>query len=128
MKLDPFTQVDDMPFTLTRDALLRSHGEPGRMVRNGVGLTELDYGHVVVRFQDCGRLEEITREAAVLEIGKVAVPFGTLAAFIEAHDPAAFRRAGFLVSPAFGLAFDPSEPFWVTALARHCVPQWKLLR
>jgi hypothetical protein len=81
----------------------------------------------VYRFQDCGRLEEITLQAQVVSFGKVAVPFANLAAFVRAHDPGTFERAGFLVSPQFGLAFDPSEPFWVTALARHCLPEWRSL-
>ncbi len=55
------------------------------------------------------------------------MPFASLATFIRGRDPQAFERAGFLVSPAFGLAFDPAQPFWVTALARHCLPQWKAL-
>lgn len=49
------------------------------------------------RFQDCGRLEEITMQAEVVNIGKVAVPFANLAAFIHAHDPEAFERAGFVI-------------------------------
>jgi hypothetical protein len=60
-------------------------------------------------------------------MGNVAVPFESLAAFIRHQDAEAFERAGFLVSPAFGLAFDPTEPFWVTALARHCIPEWRAL-
>ncbi|SFN23790.1 hypothetical protein SAMN05444747_1193 [Variovorax sp. OV329] len=127
MKLDPFERVDDTPFALSKEALLRDRGEPWRALRNDVGLNEMDYGDVVYRFQDCGRLEEITLQAEVLSIGNLAVPFACLAAFVRAHDPAAFERAGFLVSPGFGLAFDPSEPSWVTALARHCLPQWKRL-
>lgn len=127
MKLDPFVQVDDTPFSVSRDDVLRAHGRPWRSVRNGVGLNELDYGDVVYRFQDSGRLEEITLEAAVVTIGNVAVRFETLAGFIRGQDPEAFERAGFLVSPEFGLAFDPTEPFWVTALARHCIPDWKAL-
>ena len=87
----------------------------------------MDYGDVVYRFQDSGRLEEITQEAEVVTLGKVAVPFASLAGFIRAQDPDAFERAGFLVSPGFGLAFDPGEPFWVTALARHCIPEWEAL-
>jgi hypothetical protein len=63
----------------------------------------------------------------VLDLGTVAVPFASLEAFIAAQDPAAFRRAGFVVSPQFGLAFDPREPCWITALARHCLPQWEAL-
>lgn len=127
MKLDPYVQVDDWPFTLSSEDLQRARGTPWRAQRNGVGLDEMDYGDVVFRFQDCGRLEEITVQAAVVNIGNVAVPFANLAGFIRAHDPEAFDRAGFVVSPKFGLAFDPSQPSWVTALARHCLPEWKRL-
>jgi hypothetical protein len=127
LKLQPYVKVDDIPFTVSSDDIVRSRGKPWRSLRNGVGLNELDYGHVVYRFQDCGRLEEVTLEAEVVALGNVVVPFDTLAAFIRRHDPDAFERAGFLVSPEFGLAFDPGEPFWVTALARHCIPEWKAL-
>lgn len=128
MRLVPFARVDDTPFTLSVDDLRRARGEPWRAQRNDVGLNEMDYGDVVYRFQDCGRLEEVTLQAEVVEIGNVAVPFANLAAFVRTHDPEPFERAGFLVSPEFGLAFDPHEPFWVTALARHSIPEWLKLR
>lgn len=127
MNLDPYLQVDDAPFALSCQDLRRRCGEPWRSGRNEVGLNEMDYGDVVYRFQDSGRLEEVTREAKVVHLGNVAVPFACLAAFIQAQDAQAFERAGFVVSPRFGLAFDPAQPFWVTALARHCVPQWRRL-
>jgi hypothetical protein len=127
MRLDPYVQVDATPFTVRAGDLLRLRGKPWRAGRNDVGLNEMDYGDVVCRFQDCGRLEEITLQAEVVMLGNVAVPFATLAAFVRGHDAEAFERAGFLVSPRFGLAFDPAEPFWVTALARHCIAQWKAL-
>jgi hypothetical protein len=127
VKLQPFEQVDDTAFSVSSEDVRRARGTPWRSGRNGVGLNELDYGDVVYRFQDCGRLEEITREARVLVIGNVAVPFEALAAFIRTQDPDAFERAGFLVSPAFGVAFDPKEPYWITALARHCIPEWEAL-
>jgi hypothetical protein len=127
VKLQPYEQVDDTPFSATRDEIERARGKPWRTERNGVGLNEMDYGDVVYRFQDCGRLEEVTREAKVLSLGNISVPFETLAGFIRSQDTEAFERARFLVSPQFGIAFDPSEPYWVTALARHCIPQWKAL-
>lgn len=127
MRLAPFVSVDGHVFSLSREEVLRLLGRPFRTARNGVGLNELDYGRIVFRFQDGGRLEEITLEAQVLDLGAVAVPFASLEAFIEAQDPAAFRRAGFVVSPRFGLAFDPLQPYWVTALARHCLPEWEAL-
>ena len=127
MKLQPFVQVDATPFSASTADILQARGQPWRAQRNGVGLNELDYGDVVYRFQDGGRLEEITLQAEVVTLGNVVVPFQSLADFIRTHDPEAFERAGFLVSPGFGLAFDRTEPFWVTALARHCIPEWQAL-
>lgn len=124
----PYEQVDDTPFSATGDDVRRTRGEPWRARRNEVGLDEMDYGEVVFRFQESGRLEEVTLQAEVVRLGNVAVPFDALAGFVRSQDPQVFERAGFLVSPAFGLAFDPAEPFWVTALARHCLPQWEALR
>jgi hypothetical protein len=126
--LRPYEQVDDTPFSASSDDIRRARGHPWRARRNEVGLDEMDYGEVVFRFQDSGRLEEVTLQAEVVRLGNVAVPFDALAGFLRSQDPQLFERAGFLVSPAFGLAFDPAEPFWVTALARHCLPQWEALR
>jgi hypothetical protein len=127
VKLIPFQTVDDVPFSSTEADILRMHGHPMRRRRNEVELNELDYGGVVFRFQDSGRLEEVTMQAEVLHLGAVAVPFANLEAFVQGQDPGAFYRARFLVSPAFGFAFDPREPSWVTALARHAIAQWHAL-
>jgi hypothetical protein len=127
MKLDPFSAVDDVSFSVSREEVLRVRGTPVRQGRNGVGLNELDYADVVLRFQDCGRLEEITAQAPVLNLGTVSVPFFALERFVRENDPSAFERAGFVVSPRFGLAFDPHCPSWVTALAEHCIAQWRAL-
>lgn len=127
MKLQPFVRVDDTPFSASREEVLRMRGEPMRTCRNDIGLHELDYDSVVYRFQDGGRLEEITLRAPVVNIGNLSVPFTALASFVRATDPSAFEKAGFLVTPMFGLAFDPDEPFWVTALAAHCLDAWRAL-
>lgn len=128
MKLEPFVRVDDLPFTVSPDDLRRRLGRPLREQRNEVGLDELDYGDTIYRFQDSGRLEEVTRRASVIHLGAVAVPFAALPVFVREHDPAAFRAGGFYVSPALGLAFDPADSNWVTALAAHCLPQWQALQ
>ena len=52
---------------------------------------------------------------------------GSGSAKLRAHDGQVFERAGFVVSPRFGLAFVPAEPDWVTALAAHCVDTWRAL-
>ena len=125
MHLQPYLSVDGVPFTATRRDVIRTHGSPHSEARNDVGLTALDYGDVVYRFQDWGQLEEITVRAQALHLGTVAVPIRDLAAFVRAHDGSAFEWAGFLVSPLYGIAFVPTEACWVTALARHCLQQWK---
>lgn len=127
MNLLPFVSVDGTPFSVSREEVVKMRGQPARTGRNGVGLHELDYESVVYRFQDCGRLEEITMQAPVVNIGNVAVPFNALASFVRSADPGVFERAGFVVTPKFGLAFDPDEPFWVTALAAHCLDEWRAL-
>jgi hypothetical protein len=127
MKLQPFTSVNGVPFSVSREEVLRVRGQPVREGRSDVGLNEFDYEDMVFRFQDCGRLEEVTAQAPVLNLGTVAVPFGSLERFIQGTDPCAFERAGFVVSPMFGLAFDPQCPSWVTALAEHCIAEWQAL-
>lgn len=127
MRLEPYDSFGDFAFTLRAADLLARRGAPARSRRNEVELDEMDYGDVVLRFQDNGRLEEITTRAPVLHLGAVAIPFAQLQAFVQAQDPQAFWRARFLVSPALGLAFDPTEPDWVTALARHCLGEWERL-
>jgi hypothetical protein len=126
-RLEPYTAFGGIPLSCRVEALVARLGPPARCSRNPVALTEYDYGHAVFRFQDSGRLEEITRRAPVLDLGPVAVPFSALAGFVQTQDEALFERAGFLISPAFGLAFVPDEPDWVTALARHCLPTWRAL-
>lgn len=126
--LTPYQAFDGIPFSLGVDALIADLGLPERSARNAAALDEYDYGHSVFRFQDGGRLEEITKRTPVLQIGAVAIPFAALGGFVRYQDAGVFERAGFLVSPLYGLAFVPDEPDWVTALARHCIPTWRAMQ
>jgi hypothetical protein len=127
LRLQPFTAFGELSFSLSAEDLVARFGPPQRRSRNNVALEEYDYGHRVLRFQDGGRLEEITLRAPALQLDKVVIPFAALASFVLSQDPGTFERAGFLVSPAFGIAFVPGEPDWVTALARHCISTWRAL-
>lgn len=127
MNLEPFVSVDGTSFTSTQSEIVAKRGQPNRRLRNSVELNEFDYGDVIFRFQDSGRLEEITRLAPVLIIGTQVVLFPSLAGFVGRNDPMAFERGGFIVSPRFGLAFDPQCPSWVTALAEHCLETWRAM-
>jgi len=127
MNLTPFVEVDGTLFSMSQDDVISRLGRPPRTSKNNVELNELDYGEVVFRFQDSGRLEEVTKRTPVLHLGKVAVPFAMLDPFVKEQDPTSFERAGFVVSPAFGFAFAPQSPAWITALAKHCIPTWQSL-
>lgn len=127
MKVLPYLRVDDTVFDATFDDVERRFGRPVHRARNAVGLDELDYGHTVFRFQAGGRLEEVTMQARVLDLGVVAVPFAHLGRFVQAQDEGAFRRAGFVISPRYGIAFVPDCPSWVTALAAHSIDAWRAL-
>ena len=127
MYLEPYIRVNAVPFTASRDDVVCLHGRPRSEERSAIGLTALDFGGIVYRFQDSGRLEEVTQRAPVLSLGRVMVPFAHLAAFVRAQDAGAFERAGFLASPLFGFAFVPDVPDWITALARHCLPEWEAI-
>lgn len=127
MRLQPFEAVDGLSFALHPPELVQQLGWPQREHRNAVGLNEYDYEERILRFQDCGRLEEVTVRAWVLHLGSLAIPFVHLEAFVREHDADCFERAGFLVSPRFGLAFVPDCPPWITALAPHGVEAWRRL-
>ncbi len=127
MKLDPFVSVNDLPFTVSREQVLRLWGRPAEEGFNVVGLIELDYGTTVYRFQTSGSLEEVTLQAATVQLGVEVIPFEVLRDHVRAHDPDMFERAGFVVSPKFGLAFDPTSDRWVTVLAVHCLDEWRAL-
>ncbi len=128
MRLVPYIAVDGVPFATSPAQLHARFGPPLRRERTPVGLNEHDYGDRVFRFQDSGRLEEITQRAPQLQLGELGIAFATLAAYVRAHDAEAFERAGFLVSPRYGLAFVPGAPDWVTALAAHCIDTWRAMR
>lgn len=127
MNLEPFTSVDGTPFSATEQDIVATRGQPAKRCRNSVALNELDYGDVIFRFQDSGRLEEVTRLAPVIFIGAHAILFPALASFVRENDPSNFARGGFIVSPRYGLAFDPQCPSWVTALAEHCLTTWRAM-
>ena len=127
MHLQPFVRVDETLFSDSEQDIVARKGEPKKRLRNSVQLNELDYGDVVFRFQDCGRLEEVTKLAPVVFVNGQPMLFPALAGFVRRNDADVFERGGFLVSPAFGLAFDPHDPSWVTALARHCIDTWRAL-
>jgi len=127
MQLEPFVSVNGLPFNASREDVVRLHGKPLQEGFNVVGLIEFDYGSTVFRFQTSGRLEEVTQQAATVQLTGKVIPFDALHDFVRTHDREMFERAGFVVSPKYGLAFVPASDHWLTALAAHCLDEWRAL-
>ena len=107
VKIIPFVRVGDVAFGSDPAAVIGIMGERYTRQVNRIGLTEIDYGTEVYRFDDDAVLVEITVGAPVLELDGKNISYDTLADFLRANDPHAFERAGFMISPRYGIAFDP---------------------
>lgn len=127
MKIEPFSKLDLVSLDTRRDELGNIFSSPLNKGVNRVGLEEFDCGDRVFRFESNWRLREVTVEAKQIELGRVSVSFARLADFIAANDPHAFEKHGFIVSPAYGIAFDLQHRPWVTVLTRRGLEEWTKL-
>lgn len=127
MRIEPFSKLDDVPLDATRDELSRLLGAPSSTNVNRIGLEEFDYRDRIFRFAPSGFLSEVTIEAERVEFDQVSVPFTALPGFITSNDPHSFEKYGFIVSPAYGVAFDPEHHPWVTVLTRGGLDGWTKL-
>ena len=125
MRIVPFESVGEIKFSASREDVIAALGQPDQEVSNKIGLLELKYQNIIVRLDKSGSIEEITAHAPALNLGKNCILFAELAAYIHQHDHSVFKSVGFLVSPNFGLAFDPDYPSWVTAIIKHSVNLWR---
>ncbi|MEM8661517.1 MAG: hypothetical protein AAGF35_11585 [Pseudomonadota bacterium] len=105
--------------------LLSYLGCPNSNMKNSIGLVELDFGSKVFRFDPSGALSEVTIESEVVELDHTSIPFEDLAARLKAEDAGVFEKYGFIVSPEFGLAFDPEHSPWVTVLTKRGLAAWQ---
>jgi hypothetical protein len=125
MKVTPFTSVNGLSFGMSREAVVASIGDPSKVRSRKEGsILQLVYASARYRFDE-GALTEITVDAPIVEIGAVSISFQTLAPYLKKQDPGAFEKVGFIVSPSYGLAFDPQHASWVTAFPKERLPLWR---
>ncbi|MBE0462096.1 MAG: hypothetical protein ACTIDY_01535 [Halomonadaceae bacterium] len=124
MRIEPFSKLDDVSLNATRDDLSRLLGAPLGTKVNRIGLEEFDYRDRIFRFEPSGFLSEVTIKAERVEFDQVSVQFTALSGFIFSNDPQSFEKHGFIVSPAYGVAFDPEHHPWVTVLTRGGLDGW----
>jgi hypothetical protein len=124
MMIEPYKKVGQISLAVTADDLLLDLGEPSIKSINCIGLLEFDFGSKVFRFDSSGALEEVTFESDVIELESESIPFKYLAVHVKKWDAAMFEKFGFIISPKFGLAFDPEHSPWVTVLTKKSLASW----
>ncbi|MGM0768353.1 MAG: hypothetical protein ACQEV6_10020 [Pseudomonadota bacterium] len=127
MRIQPYSKLGHVSLGISRDELELMLGVPFAKRTNRVGLEELDYGDSVYRFESSGLLSEVTIEAVHVEFGKIGVPFANLAEFIASNDPDSVEKHGFILSPGYGVVFDPEDRPWVTVLTERGFEAWAKL-
>lgn len=134
MRIVPYVSIAEMPFGCDEAVVLAAFGKPHQRELNRHQRLELAYGSHSFRFaREGGALVEVTASAASLAIAGCVLPGATRAelAFVELGyamaklDPGSFLAHGFIVSPRFGMAFDPHAPSFVTAFARSELAGWQ---
>ena len=125
MKIEPYKKVGEVSLEVREGELLRDLGDPNSKSTNSIGLVEFDFGSRVFRFDPSGALDEVTIESEVVELESASIAFKYLAARLKAEDAGVFEKYGFIVSPKFGLAFDPEHSPWVTVLTKKGLAAWQ---
>lgn len=127
MQVVPFERVGVIVFSTTQEQLLRTLGPPLQEHHNRACLHEYEYPTEIYRYDQTGQLEEVSFYAVDVFLGNQSVGFQELGAYVRSHDVLTFEGHGFLVSPRFGVAFDPESPCWTTAISRGVVEKWRVL-
>jgi len=124
MKVQPYSTVGELAFGISREAVIGLIGAPLSTSSDRHSRTELRYPRLFVRLV-AGSVVEVTADSEVVELGDISVPFERLAEFLRQNDASTFETVGFVVSPAYGVAFDPAFRAWVTAFAKDELPKWR---
>jgi hypothetical protein len=125
MKIEPFKSLEDIPLNLTVESLIERLGKPQKKEVNRVNLTEFHYGDRIWRFSDSTDLNEVTVYAPAVSIDQIETPFEGLKKRIKEDDSCAFERYGFVISPKYGVAFDPVHAPWLTVLTTNGLLKWE---
>lgn len=125
MKIAPLHGVGTLEFGSNQADCISTLGAPVRETTSRLGEKEFHYPHAIYRFSQNNNLVEVTLDASLVELENKFIPFPLLANFLEQNDHESFETVGFIVSPKFGIAFDPQCPSWVTAFPKESITKWQ---
>src|SRR5687768_12299342 len=134
MKIVPYEHVSGAVFGASPKKVSAILGTPEHTARRtNDRRLEVTFPRLVCRFDARSRLVEVTACSDSFEIrgcrigpkrGRT-VPFAQLGFAVGKLDPASFIVLGFIVSPRFGITFDPDQPNYITAFDRSELSFWE---
>jgi hypothetical protein len=124
MKVEPYAAIDGVHFGSDQATVTAALGRPDRISQGRDGGTELNYPQLTARFAS-DKLVEVTVDSKAITLGSVIVLFERLEPFLKENDESVFDCMGFIVSPKYGIAFDPEFPSWVTVFPKERLAVWQ---
>ena len=121
----PYKSINEIPFDSRESEVIERFGLPDSTGVNSIGLKEYDYGESIYRFDSRGKLVEVTVNLEELALDSQVVKFCELEGYLTKNDVGIFNKYGFLVSPKFGLAFDPDHKHWITFFREAELEDWR---
>lgn len=134
MRVVPYVSTAGVLFGSKEEDICNALGQPSRREYNRLEQLELIYDFCTFRLSKAeGKLVEATANSECFEIEGLRFPgkgcreiaFVELGYAIAKLDKESFLCHGFVVSPAFGLAFDPQFHPYLTVFARTELPGWQ---
>lgn len=126
MRIVPYSNILNISFGSTESAVIKILGDPQRKNESSLGDTELIYSDKIFRFEpENGAFHEATLNSEYFDFLGQEVAFAKLGFLIAKNDLESFEENGFLVSPKYGIAFDPNDRFFLTAFCREDLERWK---
>lgn len=121
----PYRSINEILFNSPEPEVIARLGLPNINGVNSIGLKELDYGESVYRFDSSEKLVEVTVNLEELALNSEVVKFSELEDYLTKNDVSIFNKFGFIVSPKFGLAFDPDHKHWITFFRETELEDWR---
>lgn len=134
MQITPYIASCNLLFGAIESEIVAKHGQPNRRSTTRSNKIELIYPSNTFRLCGAsGELVELTTDSEYFKIDGCQLPGDkrTEVAFVELGyvvaklDQDAFLAHGFVVSPKFGIAFDPRYPCHLTAFAKSELAVWQ---
>jgi hypothetical protein len=127
MRIEPYESLGVAKFGESQSAVIAKLGKPDKETINRLKQIELSYPNAVYRFKDHGGLVESSIHYSAVQLNCVSVLFPALVGYLRENDKDTFEKAGFTVSPKFGIAIDPEYPSWITIFAKGQLALWKTI-